>query len=386
MTSLLDGVPRPLRVAAGASACVILLILGAWLALEVVSRLLLILLPIIIALLLTSVLSWPNARLRRVGVPPGLAAAIVLLGALAIFVGVIALLTPVAVDDASSLDLRVTEGLEDVTGWLESRFGMEAGELDRRIQDARGSISGSALTGPLTRGVFMAIEIVAGALLALVLVFFFLRDGERMWGWFVHTLSAPHRVVVDRAGRRAWATLRSYAGGIVLIAALNALMIGVALWLIGVPLVLPLTLLTFVAAFVPIVGAVSAGFAAAMVALAAEGPMSALLVIGAAIVVEQIESNVWEPLIMSRAVELHPVVILVAVATGGILLGLVGAFLAVPAVAVTWQAFRGVRGLPDNAGRRPLRIRPPTPWPRRPAGGYTLPGASASRKARWPAR
>ena len=102
-----------------------------------------------------------------------------------------------------------------------------------------------------------------------------------------------------------------------------------------------------------------------MVALATEGPMSAALVIGASILVEQIESNVYEPLIMSRAVELHPVVILVGVATGGILLGLVGAFLAVPVVAVAWQATRAVRGLPDNVGRRPLRIRPPAAWPRR---------------------
>ena len=113
--------------------------------------------------------------------------------------------------------------------------------------------------GPLTRGLFMAIEIVAGALFALVLVFFFLRDGERMWSWFLGGLPAPRRIVADRAARRAWATLRGYAGGIVLIATLNALLIGACLWLIGVPLVLPLTLLTFVAAFVPIVGAVSAG-------------------------------------------------------------------------------------------------------------------------------
>jgi putative heme transporter len=353
MGGILDGVPRSLRLAAGVSLCLVLLAVGAWVALEVVQRLLLVLLPVAVALLLASVLARPTGWLRDHGAPTSLAAFVTVAGFVLCVAGVLAALAPFAADEASSLDLRVDEGLGEVTTWIEGRFDLESGTVDRRLEEARDQLGGgSALGGPLLSGVRLAVEIVAGALLALVLTFFFLRDGERLWRWCLGALPHDRRAAYDRAGRRAWAALRGYASGVTLVALLNGLLMGAALWLIGVPLVLPLAFLTFVCAFVPIAGAVFAGAVASLVALGTDGPTAALLVIGAAIVVEQIESNVYEPLIMSRCVELHPVVILVAVAAGGLLLGLVGAFIAVPIVAVAWQASRGLRDVPEAAARQ----------------------------------
>jgi predicted PurR-regulated permease PerM len=353
MGGILEGVPRTLRVAAGVSLCLVVLAIGAWMALEVVQRLLLVLLPIVVALLLASVLARPTGWLRGHGLPASLAAFLTVAGFVACVAGVLAALAPFAADEAASLDLSVDEGLSEVTTWIEGRFDLDPGTVDRRIEEARSELGGgSALGGPLLSGVRLAVEIVAGALLALVLTFFFLRDGERLWGWCLAAIPHDRRPAYDRAGRRAWSALRGYASGVSLVALLNGLLMGAALWLIGVPLVLPLAFLTFVCAFVPIAGAVFAGAIAALVALGTDGPTAALLVIAAAIVVEQIESNVYEPLIMSRCVELHPVVILVAVAAGGLLLGLVGAFIAVPVVAVAWQAARGLRDRPEAAVRQ----------------------------------
>ena len=367
MGGILDGVPRTLRLAAGVSLCLVLLAVGAWVALEVVQRLLLVLLPLVLALLLASVLARPTGWLRGRGVPASLAAFLAVAGFVLCVAGALAVLVPFAADEATSLDVSVDEGLNEVTTWIEARFDLEPGTVERRIEEARADLGGSALGGPLLSGVRLAVEIAAGALLSLVLAFFFLRDGERLWGWCLGALPHDRRAAYDRAGRRAWASLRGYAGGVTLVALLNGLLMGVALWLIGTPLVLPLAFLTFLCAFVPIAGAVFAGAVASLVALGTEGPTAALLVIGAAIVVEQIESNVYEPLIMSRAVELHPVVILVAVAAGGLLLGLVGAFLAVPVVAVAWQASRGLRDIPEAAARQARWRLPPARKAWRPA-------------------
>ncbi|HWH05585.1 MAG TPA: AI-2E family transporter, partial [Gaiellaceae bacterium] len=156
--------------------------------------------------------------------------------------------------------------------------------------------------------------------------------------WATRLFPPAARVHVDRIGHLAWGTLGGYLRGVMIVAAFDALLIGIALWLLGVPLVLPLALLTFVGGFFPIVGAFTAGFAAVMVALVANGLTTALLVFGAVLLVQQLEGNVLQPLVVGSATNVHPLAVLLAVATGGVLWGIAGAFLAVPLAAVVNQA------------------------------------------------
>jgi putative heme transporter len=181
------------------------------------------------------------------------------------------------------------------------------------------------------------VEVLAGIALAIVTLFFLLRDGPTIWAWCRRLFPPQARTDVERIGERAWTTIGGYLQGVSIVAAVDAVLIGLALWLLGVPLVLPLALLTFVGGFFPIVGAFTAGFAAAMVALVTNGLTTALLVIAATIVVQQLEGNVLQPLVVGGAVELHPLAVILAVAAGGILWGIAGAFLAVPLAAVVNQ-------------------------------------------------
>ncbi|MGC1211810.1 MAG: AI-2E family transporter [Micromonospora sp.] len=178
------------------------------------------------------------------------------------------------------------------------------------------------------------LEAVGAALLAVVLLFFLLKDGSRMWDWLLRPVPAPLRPTIDEAGRAGWWAVSRYIGGQMVVAAVDAIGIGVALLIIGVPLAFPLALLTFLGGFVPIVGATVAGAAAALVALVANGPTDALLVIAAVVGVQQLEGNLLEPLIVGRALRLHPAPVLLAVTAGTLLGGIAGAVVAVPILAV----------------------------------------------------
>jgi predicted PurR-regulated permease PerM len=177
-------------------------------------------------------------------------------------------------------------------------------------------------------------EIIAGFILALVVAFFFIKDSEKITGWIMARLSPEKRDLVGGAGERAWFTMGGYIRGTATIALVDAVFIGLGLLIIGVPLVLPLAVITFFGAFIPILGAVTAGALAALVALVTVGLREALLVVAVTTFVQQTESNLLEPIVMARAVKLHPVVILFALTAGAILGGILGAFLAVPIAAV----------------------------------------------------
>jgi putative heme transporter len=179
-------------------------------------------------------------------------------------------------------------------------------------------------------------------LLVFVLLFFLLKDGRGMWGWVLRRVSDRSRPAFVEAGRAGWQTLAAYSRGIVAIAAIDASGIGLALVVLGVPLAFPLALITFLGAFVPIIGATVAGSVAVLVALAANGPATALLTAAAVIAVQQVEGNLLEPLIMKRQVRLHPVVVLVVVTAGTLLGGIAGAFVAVPIAAVVYRVVETV--------------------------------------------
>ncbi len=179
---------------------------------------------------------------------------------------------------------------------------------------------------------------VFGALASVVLVvflsFFLVKDGRRLWRWLLELAPVARRSDFDEAGTRAWDVLAVYTRGVIFVATVDAVLIGAALLIVGVPLALPLIVLTWLAAFFPIIGAVSAGAAAVLVALVANGMTSALIVLAAIIVVQQVEGNVLYPVVVGPRLKLHPIVVLMAVAVGGTIAGIPGAFLAVPVATV----------------------------------------------------
>ena len=207
-------------------------------------------------------------------------------------------------------------------------------------------------------GVSSLLGALASVVLVAFLCFFLVKDGRRLWTWLVELAPESRREAIDEGGRRAWTSLTAYTRGVVFVATVDAVLIGAVLLVVGVPLALPLIVLTWLAAFFPIIGAIVAGAAAVLVALVAGGPTDALIVGVAIIVVQQVEGNVLYPVVIGPRLKLHPIVVLVAVAAGGTIAGIAGAFLAVPVATVCGAllAFhRERRGKREDAAAVPAR-------------------------------
>jgi predicted PurR-regulated permease PerM len=309
-------------------------------------------LPVFIAFLLTTVLVPPAGWLRRRGVPPLLATFIVFVGAIATVGLIVALLAQPVSDEMGELGRQIRAGIDELGDWVaEGPFGLTEAEIQDTIRDIESGISDSAggIASGLVSGAVLVVEVLATIVLILFLTFFFVKDGRSMWSWILRATPRLHRERVGEIGDAVWTVLSSYVRGIGFVATVDAVFIGLALALIGVPLVLPLAVITFFAAFFPIVGAVTAGAAAALVALVSNGVVDALLVVAAVVAVQQIEGNLLYPLVVGRTVELHPAVIIVAVAIGGVLGGILGAFLAVPVTAIISTTIPIARGRdPDD--------------------------------------
>jgi predicted PurR-regulated permease PerM len=314
-----------------------LVFVSAWL----IGRLMAVILPVAVALLLATLLRPVAARLERNGLRPGLAATIAVALAVVVLAVLLSLVLPPFIARLGDLGASLQEGVHRVAYSAgESVAGMDRAQVDRMLDDA-GSRVQKQLGGNALAGISSVAGALAGAVLIVFLCFFMVKDGRRMWAWAIDLLPERRRDDVNRVGHRAWTSLTSYTRGVVFVATVDAVLIGAALLVVGVPLALPLIVLTWVAAFFPIIGAIVAGGAAVLVALVSEGPSSALIVLAAIVVVQQVEGNVLYPVVVGPRLRLHPVVVLVAVALGGTLAGIAGAFLAVPVatVAATVIAF-----------------------------------------------
>jgi predicted PurR-regulated permease PerM len=282
----------------------------------------------------------------RRGFPAALATATVFLVALAVVGLAGAIIIPPVIDELGVLGEAVRSGIEEVGATVASGpFGVTEAQLQdaidsgvERLQESGGTIGSGILSGAV-----IVTEILAGFLIALVLVFFFVKDGDGLWAWIVRQFPRRRRATVDAIGVRTWEILSGYVRGLTIVAVFDAVLIAIALLIIGVPLVLPLAVITFLAAYVPIVGAVTAGALAALVALVSQGFLAAVLVVVAITIIQQIESDVLHPLVVGKSVALHPVSILLAVATGVVLAGIIGALVAVPLTAVVAAAVPIVR-------------------------------------------
>ena len=317
---------KSLVVAAGVAVVVIAL-----------ARLRLLVLPMIVALLLATVLVPPVRWLQRLRLPRLVATWLVLLAGMGILVGLVAGAAPSVAEEFRGLVPTVEAGIRQVERWLvEGPLELSAQEIDRYTDQVVEQLraSGSRLASGLLAGAVLVSEVVAGLLLILVLTFFFVKDGEKICAFGLRQVREEHHDLARAVARRGWAALGAYVRGTALVAVVDAVIIGVGLVLIGVPLVMPLVLLTFFGAFFPLVGAVAAGGLAVLVALVSGGATDALLTLGVVVLVQQVEGDLVAPLVLGRAVRLHPVVILMALTGGAIIGGLIGAFLAVPTTAV----------------------------------------------------
>jgi putative heme transporter len=339
-----DPLDRLRRVAL---TCLYLLIIAAllWVVGLVVGRLSVVVVPLAVALLFASLLSPGVAWLHNHRVPRGIATAIVLLGGLAAVGGLVYFMVVTLIDGLPDLGDKLDESYRQLRDWLTNGpLGLTGDQLDNMLEQAKDWLTrnrSQLATGAL--GVLStAGSLITGFLLVVFVLIFFLHDGARMWRGTTMFLPEPARGRVRDAGGNAFHALTSYVRTTLVVALIDAVGIGIGLWVTGVPLVLPLSALVFIGAFVPIIGAFVSGLVAVLIALVSQGLVVALIMVAVVIGVQQLEGNVFEPLLMSRSVQLHPVAVIISITVGVELAGIVGALFAVPVLATVRAFYRGL--------------------------------------------
>jgi putative heme transporter len=376
-------VPYPLRVAAALSWRLLVVAGAVAVFAYLIIQLSTVVIPVAVALLLSALLVPAVDALCRRGVPRGLSAAVVLVAGIAVVGGVLTFVVRAFIAGLPDLQDQIGRSLTAIRDWLvNGPFKMSKSELDtvvdgltRAVTENRQQITSGALSTVTGVGHF-----VTGALLVLFTLIFFLYDGRRIWHFLVRGVPRQHRNRVHVAGERGFASLVGYVRASVLVAVVDAVGIGVGLWAFRVPLVVPLAALVFLGAFIPIIGAVIAGTIAVLVALVTKGLITALCMLAIVIAVQQIEGHVLQPVLMGRAVALHPLAVVLAVAGGVVVAGIVGALLAVPLVAVLNAGTRSLLSVQDHTvqpvsvdAENPMDASPPGEGPQeRPAVGEDL--------------
>jgi predicted PurR-regulated permease PerM len=355
-------VPRGLRVAGAWAWRILLLVLAGAAVLWVAAKLQVVVIPVLISILLSALLSPLVGMLRRAHVPRSLAAFLVLFGGIGAVAGVLYLVISQFASGASDLGNKVAQGFDKIQNWTQRGplhlTKQQLNDLGNEIQSwfsaHRETLTSGAISTVGTVG-----EILAGIFLVLFTTFFLLRDGRRISRFLIGVLPEPTRDKITSAADMSWITLVSYVRATVLVAMIDAVGIGTAMAILRVPFALPLAALVFLAAFVPIVGATVSGTVAVLVALVTNGPAVALILLAAVIGVQQLEGHVLQPLIMGRAVAIHPLAVIIAIATGAVLAGIAGALIAVPTVAVLNTGIRHLIAL--HRAQETGEPQPPTP-------------------------
>lgn len=340
-------IPYGVRIAAAWAwrLGLILLMIGAlvWL----LGKISFLIIPVMVAALLTGLLSPVVRWLRAQRLPNGAAVAVTVLAFVGLIAGALALVGRQLALGFQELWSEALTGVQQVQDWLaQGPLHLTAAQIDQYIQEATAALqtnSSSILSGALSFG-STAGHFAAGMVLALFILIFFLLEGERIWGFMVRLLPRRARVAADGAGRRGWTSMVSYARIQMFVAFVDAVGIGVGAAIIGVPLALPLGVLVFMGSFIPVVGALVTGAIAVLLALVANGPVNALFMLGIVLLVQQLESHILQPLVMGKAVALHPVAVILSVAAGSYLAGIPGALFSVPILAVANSAIRYIAG------------------------------------------
>lgn len=340
--SELERVPSWLATAAAWSWRLLVLLLVGGALLVLTRRLSLVFLPILVALVLSTLCVPLGRRLEARRLPRALAAGIVVIGGVVVLGGVIAALTPTFTNQVEELQPTLAAAFDRIFDVVESSpLDYDRDDLADLLSElgnvAAAQIGGSEngeVAEQITAGAILLAEFVTGLVLALVLLFFLVKDGEQITAWLLARTPPDYRDLARAAGSRAWSALSGFVRGTAFIATVDATLIGIGLALLRVPLVLPLALLVFLGAFVPVIGAFVSGLIAVLVAFASGGPVTALATLLLVLVVQQVEGQLLQPVLVRRAVALHPAVVLLAIVAGAVLAGIVGALIAVPLSAV----------------------------------------------------
>jgi predicted PurR-regulated permease PerM len=344
-------VPRLLRVSAALGWRLLVVVAALYVIGSAVAYLAAVVVPVAIALLLAALLAPAVLWLEARNVPRGVATALVLIGGLVVLGGLLAFVVLTFVRGVPAMGSQLTASVNDIANWLQNGpLHVSDTQLNRFQSDIltalsanQASITAGALTTAATVG-----EMVTEVLLVVFTLVFFLHGGAGIWQYLLNVVPNHVRTRVDVAGRRGLAALVSYVRATAAVATVDALAIGIALTVLGIPLAVPLSALVFLGAFIPIIGAVVAGGIAVLIALVAKGLVSALIVLGVVIAVMQLESHVLQPLLLGRAVKLHPLAVVLSIAAGLLVGGIAGALLAVPLLAVLNSGIRSLLSRADE--------------------------------------
>jgi predicted PurR-regulated permease PerM len=354
-------VPRLLQQLAAWSWRLLLVGLLIYVAFRLASALRLVVLPCFAAMLLTALLQPLTARLRRAGLPSLAATWCTILAAIAVLAGVGTLAANRVSADYPQLSDEVRHTARQVQVSLAGppfhvssvRLQQYSNELVQFLTQHKSLVAGTVVTGGK-----IVLELLTGFVLTMFITFFLLKDGQRIWGWLVSGLGRQAKKRAGNAGWAAWTALVNYVRGTTIVAAIHAVLIGLALWILGVPLLIPLIILVFVAAFVPLIGILVVGALAILVTLGTKGWLAAVILLAVFLLENQIESHLLQPLVVGRIVRLHPLAIILVLAVGGIVAGIAGAIVAVPSAAAISYAWPYLRGREPEP---PAEPKPPPP-------------------------
>jgi predicted PurR-regulated permease PerM len=331
-------VPVGLRAAAAWTWRMVAVAGGIYLLLLLLAQFKVLVVPVLVALLVAAFLR-PLEQLgeRRLGLRPALASLLTMLFVLLVIAGLVGLVGQQVTTGFPSLQQQSTQGLNDLRDQLASSpMHITTDQINTLIDRAQASVSAnsSRLVSGALGVASTAADVASGLFIALFSTFFFLSTGGRIWAWVVTLFPRSARPRVEGAAVHAWATLTAYVRATVIVAAVDAIGIGAAAAILRVPLAVPIAVLVFLGAFIPIVGAFLTGVVAVLVAFVSHGPVVALIMLGAVILVQQIEAHVLQPFLLGRAVEVHPLAVILGIGAGVLVAGIVGALFAVPLVAV----------------------------------------------------
>ena len=330
------GVPYVLRFSAAWSWRLLLILAAVYVGLRLFGLLSVVLVPVILGLLIAAIASPVVDRVTSSRLPRGLATALVVVTGLVVLV---TLVTVVAQQFSSGFsDLR--DSFDDSLVQLEKYLAdlglsrTQVRDAFDRVRDAVSAGSGGNVGGTVVSVTTTAGHLVAGLFITLFATIFLTYDGRGIWAWVVSLFPTRARPRVIGSGERAWAVLTSYVRATVVIAAVDALGIVLVALILGLPLIVPIGVLVFLGAFIPVVGATISGIAAVAVALVSDGPVAALVMLGGVIAIQQLEGHVLQPFLMGRLVRVHPLAVVVVIAIGGLVAGIFGALIAVPLTAI----------------------------------------------------
>jgi predicted PurR-regulated permease PerM len=341
------------------SGQILLVLVLASVAVFAMIQLKLVVIPVLIAIILASAFSPVIRFLRGRGLSAIIATWITLVASFVVFGGLITLIVFAVRGQWEDLAASATDGIDQLVDFAQNGpIPIDQGQIDS-VRDTVVDFVTSAQfgTGALA-GATVVGELITSAVLLIVILFFFLKDGDRIWAFFLRPLKGRALARGERIGHTAVRTLGGYIRGTATVAFVDAAAIGIGVAVIGVPLALPLAVIVFLSAFIPLIGATVAGVLAALIALVANGPVAALIVIIIVVAVNQLEGNFLQPVVMAQSLKLHPLVILLALTAGTILGGILGAVLSVPIAAVAWaivKVWNKPEELPQKKERKPKK-------------------------------